>query len=62
MANLEAELQKTPNKVGCYLFKNKHQHVIYVGKAKNIQKRIKQHFQTAYKSIKAMAMVKEISG
>ena len=60
MLDYQKYLEETTNKVGCYLFKNSSGNVIYVGKAKNIQKRIRQHFQNAYKSIKAVSMIKEI--
>jgi len=36
---------KLPNEPGCYLFKDKNENIIYVGKAKNIKKRIKQYTQ-----------------
>ena len=32
-----------PNEPGCYLFKDKNDIVIYVGKAKNLKKRVKQY-------------------
>ena len=34
-----------PNEPGCYLFKDKNENIIYIGKAKNIKKRIKQYSQ-----------------
>ena len=34
-----------PNNPGCYLFLDKKKSVIYVGKAKNLKKRVKSYFQ-----------------
>ncbi len=34
-----------PDKAGVYFFKNAEEQVIYVGKAKNLKKRVKNHFQ-----------------
>jgi len=36
---------KLPHKPGCYLYKDKKKQVIYVGKAKDLQKRIAQYFK-----------------
>ena len=36
---------KLPNEPGCYLFKDKNEKIIYVGKAKNLKKRVKQYSQ-----------------
>lgn len=38
------DLNLVPNLPGCYLWKDKNQQVIYVGKAKNLQRRMKQYF------------------
>jgi excinuclease ABC subunit C len=43
--NLKKQIEKLPQKPGIYFFKNVDETVIYVGKAKNIQKRVKNHFQ-----------------
>jgi len=43
--NLKKQLLQLPAKSGCYLFKNKDEKVIYVGKAQNLQKRISSYFQ-----------------
>jgi len=39
------ELQETPETPGVYYFSNIHKRIIYVGKAKNIKKRLFQHFR-----------------
>ena len=54
-------LNNLPNLPGCYLFKNKNGQVIYVGKAKNIRKRVKSYFSHAANLSPAkQVMVKEI--
>ena len=40
----EEQFEALPEKAGVYYFLNQHKEVIYVGKAKNIQKRISGHF------------------
>src|ERR1700704_6257162 len=37
-------LKKIPNNPGCYLFFNKQKNIIYIGKAKNLQKRVSNYF------------------
>ncbi len=50
------KLSKTPNKIGCYLLKNRENEVIYIGKSINIAKRIKTHlFRPQNRSALAMA-------
>ena len=44
MAKLRQKIKDAPTKPGCYLFKNKKGVVIYVGKAKNIKKRVITYF------------------
>lgn len=46
-----------PNEPGCYLFKDKNENVIYVGKAKNLKKRIKQYSQKNDFDIKTQSML-----
>jgi excinuclease ABC subunit C len=49
-----------PNESGCYLFKDKNDKVIYVGKAKNLKKRIKQYNQKNDFDIKTKSMINNI--
>lgn len=42
--NLKFKLKSAPHKPGCYLWKDEHGDVIYVGKAINLFKRINQYF------------------
>ncbi len=44
--SLFSDLEELPDDPGVYLIKDKEDKVIYVGKAKNLKKRVKQHFQT----------------
>ena len=46
-----------PNEPGCYLFKDKNENVIYVGKAKNLKKRVKQYSQKNDFDIKTQSML-----
>jgi len=47
-----------PSSPGCYLFKNSKDNIIYVGKAKNLKKRIKNYFQKIGTDPKTKAMLK----
>ncbi|BCX15387.1 MAG: UvrABC system protein C [Candidatus Parcubacteria bacterium] len=49
--------QKLPENCGVYIFKDQQGKVLYIGKAKNIRKRIKQHYQT--KSPKIIKLLNE---
>jgi len=44
MKNLKEKAAKLPEKTGCYLFKNKNGKIIYIGKAKNLRKRVHSYF------------------
>ena len=44
MFDHETTLSKIPENPGCYLMKDRHDTVIYVGKAKNLHKRVSQYF------------------
>jgi len=46
-----------PNEPGCYLLKDKFENVIYVGKAKNLKKRIKQYNKKNDFDIKTQSMI-----
>lgn len=52
------EPENLPNNPGCYLFKNSKNNVIYVGKAKNLKKRIKNYFQKNELDLKTQCMLK----
>jgi len=43
--DLKNKIESLPDKAGVYFFKDINERVIYVGKAKNLKKRVKNHFQ-----------------
>jgi excinuclease ABC subunit C len=45
--SLFTDLEEIPTEAGVYLIKDKDEKVIYVGKAKNLRNRVRQHFQSA---------------
>ncbi|KAF5428146.1 excinuclease ABC subunit C [Candidatus Methanophagaceae archaeon] len=49
-----------PDNPGCYLFKDDSGRIIYVGKAKNLQKRVKSYFQNTDFDPKTAVMVQKI--
>jgi excinuclease ABC subunit C len=49
-----------PNEPGCYLFKDKSNHIIYVGKAKNLKKRVKQYSQKNDLEQKIRSMISRV--
>lgn len=53
----KATFEALPNKAGIYYFKNKKGKIIYVGKAKDIKKRVLSHFYS--KTKKSLDMVRE---
>lgn len=50
-----------PTSPGCYLFKDKHNTILYIGKAKNIKKRVQTYFQKTDLDIKTKNLVKHIN-
>lgn len=49
MFDLEEELKKLPACPGVYLMHDKHDHIIYVGKAISLKNRVRQYFQPGRK-------------
>jgi len=45
MFDIKEVLKNLPDKPGVYLMKDKNEHIIYVGKAKNLKNRVRQYFQ-----------------
>lgn len=56
---LASQLKTIPEKPGCYLYFNKDDKVIYVGKAKNLKKRVNSYFNKAH-NFKTTKLVREI--
>jgi excinuclease ABC subunit C len=54
------EINYLPNNPGCYLFKDDLGSVLYVGKAKNLKKRVKSYFQKTDHTHKTKLLVEKI--
>jgi excinuclease ABC subunit C len=50
---LEQKLELLPVQPGCYLFKDKHGAVLYVGKAKSLRSRVRSYFQEGGSDLRA---------
>ncbi len=50
-----------PQKPGVYLFLDKNEKVIYVGKAKNLKKRVSSYFNRSHENSKTLMLVKNIN-
>ena len=57
---LRTKTKQLPRKPGIYLFKNRQGDVIYIGKARSLQERVKSYF-LASKDPKAQQLIKEIA-
>lgn len=55
------DIKKIPKDSGCYLFKDKNDNVIYVGKAKNLKKRISNYNRNYDSGIKTKYLIKNVS-
>ena len=55
----KVDTSKLPNEPGCYLYKNKRGTVIYIGKAKNLKKRVSSYFNKNFR-FKNKALVENI--
>jgi excinuclease ABC subunit C len=61
MFNIDEELKKLPDEPGVYIMKDEKGEIIYVGKAINLKKRVRQYFQSSRNnSPKVNAMVRHI--
>ncbi|USN45989.1 MAG: excinuclease ABC subunit UvrC [Candidatus Woesearchaeota archaeon] len=56
------DLKKVPLKPGCYLFRDTQEKIIYVGKAKNLRKRVSSYFQKQHEDKKTQQLVSSIAG
>lgn len=60
--NLQEKIRKLPHKPGVYLMHDKDQHVIYVGKAKSLRKRVSSYFRhTGFASPRLRSLVNSIA-
>jgi excinuclease ABC subunit C len=55
------DVTNLPKNPGCYLFKNKNDKIIYVGKAKNIGKRVRSYVQKKDLDAKTQSLVKRVN-
>src|SRR3989338_2298305 len=55
------DLTKVPKNPGVYLFKNKDNEIIYIGKAKSLKARVNSYFKGKDHSAKTQLLVKNIS-
>lgn len=54
------KIKLIPNQPGCYMYFNSDNTIIYVGKAKNLKKRVSQYFNKTAKDFKTTKLVNEI--
>ena len=57
---LKQTLKRLPDLPGCYLYYDNSGTIIYVGKAKNLKKRVKSYFNRSQKSAKTVQLVSHI--
>ncbi|MBQ9795658.1 MAG: excinuclease ABC subunit UvrC [Clostridia bacterium] len=57
---IQDKIKRLPNDAGVYLMKDKDENIIYVGKAKNLKKRVSQYFLRKQDHIKVQNMVKNV--
>jgi len=57
---IQDKIKRLPNEPGVYIMKDKDENIIYVGKAKNLKKRVSQYFKRKQEHIKVQNMVKNI--
>ncbi len=60
MSLLEEKIKNLPTNPGVYLMKDKYNNVIYVGKAKNLKKRVSQYFLRKQTIVKVQNMVSNV--
>ena len=53
-------IKLVPNQPGCYLYYNKEGEIIYVGKAKNLKRRVYSYFHKQHDSVKVTVLVSQI--
>lgn len=58
--NIKASLNAIPEKPGCYRYRNDSGTVIYVGKAKNLRKRVSSYFQKENNDPKTRALLRDL--
>ncbi len=59
--NFTFDAKKIPTDPGCYIFHGEDDEILYVGKAKQLRKRVKSYFLKNEKSPKTIALIKKIA-
>ncbi|MCR4417995.1 MAG: excinuclease ABC subunit UvrC [Ignavibacteria bacterium] len=59
-SELQKKIENLPKLPGVYLFKNKNDKIIYIGKAKSLYNRVKSYFAPNINSVKTEALVSKI--
>ena len=57
---IQDKIKRLPNEPGVYIMKDKDENIIYVGKAKNLKKRVSQYFLRKQDHVKVQNMVQNI--
>ena len=57
---LRETIKLVPNQPGCYIYYNKDNEIIYVGKAKNLKRRVYSYFHKKHDSVKVTVLVSQI--
>ncbi|MCX7728479.1 MAG: excinuclease ABC subunit UvrC [Bacteroidia bacterium] len=57
---IDIQIQTLPEVPGIYKFYDTHHHLLYIGKAKNIKKRVSSYFQKEHDSLRLQLLVKKI--
>lgn len=60
MESLKEKLNSLPTTSGVYLMKDKGNNIIYIGKAKNLKRRVNQYFDSREKNLKTQLLVSNI--
>jgi len=58
---MKHDLSKIPSNPGCYIYKNKSGKIIYIGKAKNLKKRVSSYFNKKDHNSKTKILVNKIN-
>jgi excinuclease ABC subunit C len=59
--DFKVKLDNLPDKPGCYIFKNRDDRIIYIGKAASLKKRVKSYFQKGPKDPKTEKMISAVN-
>ncbi|MDP2947820.1 MAG: excinuclease ABC subunit UvrC [Nanoarchaeota archaeon] len=57
---MQQKIKFLPTSPGCYLFKDSENRILYIGKAKNLRKRVSNYFRKKDHDAKTLALVREI--